>query len=133
MGGSQTIVVQQDFDVITARSRVRDLARHIGMSTADQARISLATSSIARALRLGQPHQGQIVIDKLNGSERLGVRVVCTMENSANGGSQPYTFTEARSMVDTLTVDTPLANEIQITLIQWLKEKRTHSEQRGTK
>ena len=49
----QTFVVREDYDVIISRSAVRELARSIGMRTADQARISLAASSAARALGIG--------------------------------------------------------------------------------
>ena len=43
MDEGRTIEVHKDFDVIVARSYVRDLARKVGLRTTDQARIALVS------------------------------------------------------------------------------------------
>jgi serine/threonine-protein kinase RsbT len=121
MNNSQTITVRKDFDVILARSRTRDLARKMGMGTTDQARISLAASSAARALGLGGAHQGQIVITGLNGGGRVGVRVVCTTRDCTNRELRSRVFADARSMTDELTVKELPSGEVQVTLVKWAK------------
>ena len=71
MSESQTIVVQTKLDVHTARMQVRRRAREMGFDVTNQARVALATSSLALALRLGETEQDQVVIDCLNSNERL--------------------------------------------------------------
>lgn len=121
MDNRQEVVVRRDFDVIVARSRVRDLARWLGMGATDQARISLATSSAARTMGLGRPYCGQIVFEKLDDGGRIGVRVVCTASNGASGDSHLGSFANVRFMTDELTVEKLPSNEIRVTLVKWSK------------
>jgi hypothetical protein len=121
MDNRQKVVVGRDFDVIVARSRVRDLARRLGMGATDQARISLATSSAARTIGLGMPHRGQIVFEGLDDGKRLGVRVVCTANNGASDKPYSGTFSNIRFMTDELTVEKLPSNEIQVTMVKWSK------------
>jgi hypothetical protein len=116
----QTIVVRRDFDVIVARSRVRDLARNMGLRTSDQARISLATSSVARALRLGESCQGEIVIESVNGLDRACVRVTCRVDDNAGNGFSPSKFVDARSMTDEMTVEALPDGSVQVVLVKWM-------------
>lgn len=120
MKENQTIAVRTDFDIITARMKVRKLARAMGLNTVDQACISLATSSLAQALELGEAHQGQIAMDGLGEGERTGVRVICTKTNAAKRDLSPRAFDEMKWMVDELTIETLPPNDIQVTLIKWL-------------
>ena len=46
MNQKQTIHIDTELDLISARMRVRNLARSLGFNPPDQARISLATSSL---------------------------------------------------------------------------------------
>jgi hypothetical protein len=112
--------VRGEFDIIVARSRVRDLARQMGMNTTDQACISLATSSAARALGLGKAHTGQILLEGIRTEERTGVRVVCA---AANGGDRTtsHPLDEARMMADDLTVEVSPENETLVTLLKWVR------------
>jgi anti-sigma regulatory factor (Ser/Thr protein kinase) len=119
MDNRQEVVVRRDFDVIVARSRVRDLARWLGMGATDQARISLATSSAARTMGLGGPHRGQIVFEGLNDGERIGVRVVCTANNGASDESHLGTFSNIRFMTDELSVEKLPSNETRVTMVKW--------------
>ena len=114
------LTVRGEFDVIVARSRVRDLARETGMNTSDQACISLATSSTARALGLGKAHTGQILMEGIVAGERTGVRVVCTAMNGGDSGLA-RSMEEARMMTDDLTVEVSPENETLVTLVKWVK------------
>jgi hypothetical protein len=114
------LTVRGEFDVIVARSRVRDLARKTGMNITDQACISLATSSTARALGLGQTHAGRILMEGITSGERLGVRVVCTAVNGKDSGPS-RSMEEARMMTDDLTVEVSPDNETLVTLVKWVK------------
>lgn len=120
MSEQTALTVRVEFDIIVARSRVRDLARATGMNTTDQACISLATSSTARALGLGKEHTGQILIEEIVSGERTGVRVVCTVANGGNGG-QSRAMQEAKIMTDDLTIELSPENETCVTLVKWVK------------
>ena len=120
MSEQTVLTVRGEFDIIVARSRVRDLARATGMNTTDQACISLATSSTARALGLGKAHTGQILIEEITAGERAGVRVVCTTMNGGKNGPS-RSIQEARMMTDDLTIEISPENETLITLVKWAK------------
>ena len=47
------IYVNNDLDIVMTRMQVRDMAKKMGFGTADQARISLAASELARVLSWG--------------------------------------------------------------------------------
>jgi len=120
MSKDQTITVRSDFDIIMARMKVRKLARAMGLNTVDQARISLATSSLAQALGLGERHHGQIAMNGLGGEEPRGVQVVCTKANAVTRELSPRAFENMRWMVDELTVETLPPNDLRVTLVKWL-------------
>ncbi len=123
MSESQTVKVQvkvqAEIDVITARVKVRELARTVGFKTTDQARISLATSSLAHALGLGTILRGQIIIDCLSRGECTGVRVVCVAANAENCALTPEASQDMGWMVDELTVEMLPPNNVQATLVKW--------------
>lgn len=120
MSENQTITVQTDFDIITARMKVRKLARAMGLKTVDQACISMATSSLAQVLGLGEAHQGQIVMECLGKGEHTGVRVICTKAEASERDLSPTTFDDMKWMVDELVVETLPSGNVQVTLVKWL-------------
>jgi hypothetical protein len=120
---SQTIKVEKDFDIILARSRVRDLARDIGMSTTDQARISLATSAAARAVGLGARHRGEILVQSMDGADGMGIRVVCQVSDSAQDELATSKLNDARMMTDELTIERSPTNDILVTMIKRGKKR----------
>lgn len=113
-----TISVKSELDVIAARMAVRDLARSIGMNLGDQARISLATSSVAFAMGMGKPYQGQIRAECLQTKERSGVQVTCTQLDGTSD-SAPGGWGDARWMVDEMTVAKLPLRHWCITLVKW--------------
>src|SRR4051794_37878271 len=55
LANSCNVRVQTEYDVVTLRQEVRQLARALGMGLCQQAKISTALSVIARALLLNSP------------------------------------------------------------------------------
>jgi anti-sigma regulatory factor (Ser/Thr protein kinase) len=116
---SQTITIKSEADVIMARLQVRNLARESGFNIMDQARISLATSSLAHALGLGGMRRGQITLECMgDGTRSTGVRVVCTKTGGATEKYEPGTFSDVRLMVDQITIEELPSNDLQVTLIK---------------
>ncbi len=116
-----TIAVSTELDVMAARMKVRDLARKLGMCTSDQARLAMATSSMAAHLGLGGTCEGGIEIESVNAKGRTGLQVICF----GNEGHLPLPPSEAvlhdaKWMVDEVMVDVCPARRVQVTLIKWL-------------
>lgn len=125
MNESHTITIHSEFDVITARMKVRELARLQGFAITDQARISLATSSLANTLGLGRRHQGQIVVECVNnGEESVGIRVVCTAARDIDSDLTPESLKNTGWLVDNLTVETLPSNDVQVTAVHWAPSRR---------
>jgi serine/threonine-protein kinase RsbT len=120
---SQTIKVEKDFDIILARSRVRDLARDVGMSTTDQARISLATSAAARAIGLGARHRGEILVESLDGVNGMGIRVVCHVHDCTQEDLATKKLNDAKMMTDELTIERSATNDVLLTMIKRAKRR----------
>ena len=106
-------------DIVIARLRVRELARRTGLGIRDQACIALATSSLAYALRLGEPNEGHIDIYCSDRDERVGIQVVCTATAGAECDLASQAMADAGWMVDDLTVETLPPNDARITLVKW--------------
>jgi len=121
---SQTIPVRTEFDVFMARMQVRKFAWAIGFDTTSQAHIALATSSLARALRLGETYQGQVNIDYLGEEGNTGIRVICTAVNGASSSPTSRIFTDTRRLVDELTVEETPSDNLQVTLVKWYPFRR---------
>ena len=60
MTDREPIAIQNELDIIEARMHVRKLAREAGLDLFDQARISLATSTMAIILGLEKSGNGSI-------------------------------------------------------------------------
>lgn len=114
-----TITTTGVHDIMTARAKVRDLARRKGLDITDQARISLATSSIADVMGLGTHRPGQIVVDSVEETERIGIRVICTAAKEARSALDSSQVDVHRLMVDDLVVETLPSGDVEAILIQW--------------
>ncbi|HET89195.1 MAG TPA: hypothetical protein ENN99_00425 [Chloroflexi bacterium] len=118
MNESQTIEVQTEFDVFMARMQVRKLARAVGFDITNQARIALATSSLARALRLGETYHGYVNIDCLGDGSRSGMRVACKAIQVNDFEVGARTFTDVKWLVDELTIEELPTNDLQVTVVK---------------
>ena len=114
----QTISLDNESDIVLLRMQARDLAHSVGMNLADQARVSLAASLLAKAMGLGANHPGQANIAGLVRDSRTGVRVICA-DKRAQPGCTMGSLEEVRWMVDELTVETLPLRIRQVTLIKW--------------
>jgi hypothetical protein len=121
MNESQVLALHSESDIIAARLLVRRLARARGFDIADQARISLASSSLAYSLGLGGiVNEGQIAIECLSDGARTGIRVVYTKASSAMFDLALEAFEEMRFMVDELSVERLPGDDLRVTLLKWM-------------
>ena len=115
---TKTLAIATESDIVLLRMYVRDLARAIGLSLADQARISLAASSVAKAIGLGHSYQGQVTASDCVRDGRTGVQVICSarsdkMEHASSA------LRDAKWMVDELTLENVPSSMVQVTLLKW--------------
>jgi hypothetical protein len=114
------ILVSSEGDIIAARMETRLMAREVGMTTADQARVSLAASSLAHAMELGRGARGKIVLTRLNGN-RPGVQIVCTAPHREDlPVNSLFSTGEWGMMVDELTVSILPNQDLLVVAIKWV-------------
>ncbi len=130
------IYVNNDLDIVTARLQAREMAKEMGFQTADQARISLATSELARVLSWNDdtPEQGapsEIIMSGTSQNGSLGLQIDCLInrEYAPKGNSDWAKETSGPSrslagacqLVDESRIQEQNGEQSQVTLIKWLK------------
>jgi hypothetical protein len=78
-------------------------------------------------MKLGERYRGQIAIESLNGTDRVGVRVVCRMDGGANGEVASAKFSDARFMTDELTIEKLPSGGVQVVLVKWATRRGTYA------
>ena len=131
MNKVQTIQVSTAHDIIVARLRVREMARAQGFSMMDQARISLAASSLANAMGLSQANRGRIVIECLNNERGTGIRVVCVKTCPTGGDPPPVQLGDTRWMVDEFNIERLPSNGVRVTIVKWGSRKNSNDVYNG--
>ena len=117
----QVFLVHAEDDIVLARMRTRQLARAVGLGIGDQARISLAASSIAHTLKMGGARPGRIAIDGLEEEGRTGVRVVCTVadHDESDGLLRSLASWPWNLMVDELMTRKLPSEEVEVAAVKW--------------
>jgi serine/threonine-protein kinase RsbT len=70
------VSINNDLDIVAARVEGRNLARDMGFSVIDQARIATAISELARNVVL-YAHSGQITLNQVENGGRIGLQIIC--------------------------------------------------------
>jgi anti-sigma regulatory factor (Ser/Thr protein kinase) len=114
------------YDIVSVRMKVREAARLIGMDLSDQARISLATSSLMeRCGSVFGSGSGSITIECLREAQNTGLRVVYTFSNSREQHLENMADGNVSWMVDTLAIRNLASGQVEITLTKWVKRKQS--------
>jgi hypothetical protein len=119
---SRCLIIRSEDDLIHARLQTRLLAKLAGLSTVDQARISLAVSSLAHIIGMGDTYPGQIILNRIDNHERSGVQVIwqlgphCDIEAVQNNLDNSTIF----MMVHELESKMCKENGISITARVWI-------------
>jgi len=98
---------------------VRTLAREAGLDPLDQARISLATSTMAAILGLESATGSQISIRYLQNAGRPGIQVTCIRQGALLHDLASGVLDDTRRMVDDLYVETMPVDGIKVILVKW--------------
>jgi serine/threonine-protein kinase RsbT len=120
---SRMIPVRNEADVIFARMQTRQVAKDVGFQMVDQARISLAVSSLAHLIRLGVQYHGCITVNQRSDEGRSGVEVVWTI-TAIRDSSEVMKMVDDpnwRMMVDQVITEILPDEELRITAVKWDK------------
>ena len=132
MNTTTRIYINNDLDVVTARMQARQFAKQMGFSTADQARISLAASELARVLSWHTNEPGEMIMSDASGKNgHAGVQVVCVIHTKYVGADEDSadadeisiprrSFAGACQLVDESIVEEQEGNQARVTLIKWM-------------
>jgi serine/threonine-protein kinase RsbT len=130
MGIERRIYINNDLDIVVVRMQARELAKQMGFGTADQARISLAASELARVLSWNTGQSGEIIMSPATQNGQNGLQVACLVSLEQIGDTNAVadkTTPSGRSLagacqlVDESIVEEQGNNQAQVTLIKWLK------------
>ncbi|MBN1993193.1 MAG: hypothetical protein JW953_10855 [Anaerolineae bacterium] len=131
MSIASRISVSSDLDVVMARMEARKIAKEMGFNTADQARISLAASELARALSWNNDAPGEIVFSNATQNEQRGFQVSCLVKRehiphrghkhlAQNMSIPKRCLIGACQLVDESNIKELNDHQAQVTLIKWL-------------
>ena len=123
----QTVSIQNRSDIMKTRMQVRTLARQAGFDPLDQARISLATSTVAAIMEIERAKEAKIKISYLYNGKREGMQVTCTKKGDPPHDMASGVLDDARRMVDDLIVEILPQEGVKITVRKWGAKKRTSS------
>lgn len=126
------IYVNNDLDIVMARMQAREMAKQMGFGTADQARISLAASELARLLTWTVKQQpGEIVMVQASKNGHQGMQVSCLVSfqpgpedlaatDQDDQSRQQHSLAGARYLVDESLIEPHNGTQTRVTLTKWL-------------
>lgn len=124
------IYVNNDLDIVMARMQAREMAKQMGFGTADQARISLAASELARLLTWTVKQQpGEIIMSQASKNGHHGMQVTCLVssppddletDGSDEQSKQQHSLAGARYLVDESLIEPQSGPFTRVTLTKWL-------------
>lgn len=131
---TEKIIVKDEMDVIVARLRAREVARGIGFTTVDQARISLAAGELARVLAQNMDGPGEIIISGINTPGHVGVQVISTetkgagsvletVDGAVQDNGRINGLAKAIDLVDEGLVEDQGDQGTRVTLMKWLTNR----------
>jgi serine/threonine-protein kinase RsbT len=135
MNVERKIFINSEFDVVRARMQAREMAKEMGFGMADQARISLAASELARVLvRNVRRNLSELLLVGVMNNGHPGFQVIGTISLSyvqlPNGNGTHWSDTPspvsrslagACQLLDESLVEEQDENLARVILTKWLK------------
>jgi serine/threonine-protein kinase RsbT len=131
MSGETRVRVGGDEEVVVARQHGRTLATELGLSRTEATLVATAISEVARNI-VQYAGQGEIVLDAVNSSGRIGVRVVARdtgpgihrvdwalAGEDPSGGRVRLGLPGARRLMDEFRIESEVGKGTTITMIKW--------------
>ncbi|MDQ3981017.1 MAG: anti-sigma regulatory factor [Actinomycetota bacterium] len=128
----QCVPIAGDGDIVTARTRAKEMAHTLGFSRTDQTVVAAAVSEIARNI-LTYAGRGKIVLSPLRGDGGWGLMVVARDEGPgipdvaraltdgySTSGSLGVGLPGARRLMDSLEVESAVGKGTTVTMLKWV-------------
>ncbi len=114
------IQVKNAGDIIDARMKVREAARHLGLSLTDQAIISMTTYMVANNLGLGKygAPNGLIQVKGCQKGNSRGIEITCR-QAGYQGNSIAVGYYQ--KLVDEVEIERVTPDILEVTLRMWSK------------
>ncbi len=128
----QKMHVSNDLDIVVTRMQARKVAKKMGFGTADQARISLAASELARVICWNGSGPGELVMSPTYQNGHKGIQVTCLVDleymptkDKKDWAKEPSVVSRSLAgachLVDESLVVAQDDRHAHITLTKWLK------------
>ena len=131
MPPEELVLVTGDADIVTARTRAKDLAATLGFSRTDQTLIAAAVSEIARNIVV-YAGAGEVALRARRDNGRWGLVVVARDEGPgiadlaqaltdgySTAGSLGVGLPGSRRLMDSLEVDSEVGRGTTVTMLKW--------------
>lgn len=135
MPPEERILIAGDADVVTARSRAKDLAVALGFSRTDQTVVAAAVSEIARNI-VAYAGRGEVSLSARRVDGRWGLVVVARDEGPgipdleqaltdgySTAGSLGVGLPGARRLMDSLEIESELGRDTTVTMLKWTNRR----------
>ncbi len=132
MAAPHLISVRSDSDIIAARMAARDMARSMGFSAIDQARIATATSELTRNILI-YAGEGTVTLSQVQRDGRAGIEMVFAdqgpgiadvehlLQNGSTVGSVPgMGLAGTRRLMDDMDIESTIGEGTRVTCRKWL-------------
>lgn len=132
MAAPHLISVRSDSDIIAARMAARDMARSMGFSAIDQARIATATSELTRNILI-YAGEGTVTLSQVQRDGRSGIEMVFadqgpgiaeveqSLQNGTSAGGIPgMGLAGTRRLMDEMDIESTIGVGTRITCRKWL-------------
>jgi len=129
----ETIAIEGERDIVTARQRGRELAKVIGFAGTEQTLIATAISEVARNI-VAYAERGQIIISVAHDGLRRGILVVARddgpgiadvalamRDGYSTGKSLGLGLPGARRLMDDLEVESAPGRGTTVTMRKWAR------------
>jgi serine/threonine-protein kinase RsbT len=131
MPPEELVLVTGDADIVTARTRAKDLAATLGFSRTDQTLIAAAVSEIARNIVV-YAGAGEVALRARRDNGRWGLVVVARDEGPgiadlaqaltdgySTAGSLGVGLPGSRRLMDSLEIDSEVGRGTTVTMLKW--------------
>ena len=118
---TQTININDELDLITARMRVRKLAYEYGLSITSQACIAFAMSIFANGLNIGSENVGLLIVDPIKDeSGKKGIRVLMRMDENTDFDKVNKLISSAKLkfLVDEISAEQLPSSVVEVSIIK---------------
>ena len=127
------ITINNEFDIVLARQKGREVSKELQFGGVDQARITTAISELARNIYL-YAGSGQITIDVLEDNGRKGIQIsaedngpgindirMVLQDGFSTSGGLGAGLPGVKRLMDSFDIDSMPGNGTKITITKWAR------------